>query len=102
MSDDPLTIFATLLEKQVSTLEANLNLRLDMTERSVTSRFDQQDKELAAIREQTTKTNGRVTVLERARDRSAGIVAAYSWLPPIIAAIIGAGLAALITTTVGG
>lgn len=58
-------------------------------------RFDAQDAELAAIREQVTKTNGRTSSLERWRDSVkvrlaliAGLISAgvafLAWLIPLV------------------
>jgi hypothetical protein len=92
----------SLLEKQISTLEANLNRRLDATELNVGQRFDRQDKELREIKQQTQRTNGRVTVLEKARERAQGVMFAFSWLPPVLTALVTAGLTILIMALTGG
>lgn len=97
---DELTING-MLEKQITTLEANLNRRLDATETSVNRRFDQQDRALAAIQAQTTATNGRVTALERARERGIGVVFAFKWAPPVLTAMVTAGLTILMMALTG-
>jgi hypothetical protein len=100
MTDQDPTVLA-LLEKQISTLERNLNGRLDTTERNLNGRLDRQDKALEEIKTQTTKTNGRVSVLERARERGLGVVMAFKWVPPILAAAVTAGLTILTLAITG-
>ena len=93
MTDEP--TISSLLEKQITALERSLNQRLDTTEKNVSERFDRQDRELREIKEQTLKTNGRVTVLERARERGLGMVTAFRWIPAVIAAGLSSGLTLL-------
>ncbi len=50
----------------------------DATFSRILSRMDYQDRLLLEIREQTTKTNGRVTALERDRWYQRGIIAGIS------------------------
>jgi hypothetical protein len=100
MTDEPTII--SLLRDQISTLEANLNKRLDITEDSVTNRFDQQDNTLKRIEAQVQKTNGRVTVLERARDRAQGVVTAFRWIPFVLGSGLTAGLTILVMALSGG
>jgi hypothetical protein len=100
MVSDP--TISGLLEKQISTLERNLNQRLDATERTVTARFDRQDRDLQEIKQQTQRTNGRVTALEKARERAQGTMSAFSWIPPILASAVTAGLTILVMALSGG
>lgn len=102
MPDEPQRIIDQLLREQISSLEMNLNRRLDTTERNVKERFDRQDRELAEIKAQTKATNGRVTVLEKARERAQGVMFAFSWLPPVLASVVTAGLTVLIMALSGG
>lgn len=99
---DPQHLIDTMLKEQIATLERNLNQRLDTTEQNVKERFDRQDRELAEIKAQTKATNGRVTVLEKARERAQGVMFAFSWLPPVLASVVTAGLTVLIMALSGG
>jgi hypothetical protein len=99
MNDEP--SINAMLEKQITTLEINLNRRLDATEESVKQRFDQQDNTLRRIENQVEKTNGRVTVLEKARERAQGVVSAYSWVPAMLTAVLTAGLTILVMALSG-
>jgi hypothetical protein len=100
MAEDP--TINSMLERQIATLEVNLNRRLDATERTVGERFDRQDKELGEIKAQTQRTNGRVTVLEKARERAQGMMFAFSWLPAALTAVLTAGLTILVMALSGG
>jgi hypothetical protein len=102
LADEPQKIIDSLLRDQITTLERNLNQRLDGTERNLNRRLDQQDTALAEIRTQTTKTNGRVTMLEKARERAQGVRSAYSWVPVALGSILTAGLTILIMALGGG
>ena len=86
---DPLTI-SSMLNEKIDTLERNLNRRLDI-----------QDRALSDIKTQTQLTNGRVTALERARERAQGVMFAFSWLPPVITAAVTAGLTILTMALTG-
>jgi hypothetical protein len=90
-----------LLREQISTLERNLNRRLDATEESVKHRFDLQDRALVRIETQVRSTNGRVTVLEKARERAQGVMFAFSWMPPVLTAVVTAGLTILVMALTG-
>lgn len=90
MPDREPSIEAMILDK-IDTLERNLNRRLD-----------DQDRALQRVEAQTTKTNGRVTVLENARERGLGVIAAYRWLPVVLGSGLAAGLALLGTALLGG
>jgi hypothetical protein len=72
--------------------------RIDAVERNLNKRLDQQDDELKSIHDQTKLTNGRVTALEKARERAAGVASAYSWVLPILCALLAGGLAVLFQT----
>lgn len=89
------SVIDSLLREQIKTLETNLNRRLDETNESVARRFDQQDKALVRIEGKVDKTNGRVTVLEKARERAQGVMFAFKWVPPLLAAAVTAGLTIL-------
>lgn len=102
MADEPQNLIDSLLRDQISTLERNLNRRLDATERAVGERFDQQDKALVEIKKQTQATNGRVTVLEKARERAQGVMFAFKWAPGVLTAMVTAGLTILIMALSGG
>jgi hypothetical protein len=96
------SLIDSLLRDQIATLERNLNRRLDTTERNMGERLDRQDTQLQRIEGKVDKTNGRVTVLEKARERAQGVVSAYRWLPPTLAAIVTAGMTVLIMALSGG
>lgn len=80
-----------MLNEKIDTLERNLNKRLDM-----------QDDALRDIKKQTMATNGRVGALEQARMRAQGVMFAFSWLPPVLTAVVTAGLTVLIIAITGG
>lgn len=102
MSDnDPTISIGSMLEKQITALERSLTQRLDATDRNVKERFDRQDEELVAIKSQTMRTNGRVTALERARDRAEGVIFAFSWVPVVVASILTSGLTILVMALSG-
>lgn len=82
--------FGEMLERQIQTLETNLNRRLD-----------RQDRELGEIKAQTIATNGRVTDLEKARERIQGVVAAYRWVPVVLSALLTAGMTILVMVVTG-
>ena len=65
------------------------DLRSDMNRR-----FDDQDERLDRIEEHTSATNGRVGRLELWRARSEGLRAAFHWVPPLLAGLAGAAVAA--------
>lgn len=102
MADEPQSLIDAMLRDQITTLERNLNRRLDATENAVGERFDRQDRELREIKKQTQVTNGRVTVLEKARERAQGVMFAFRWMPATLAAIVTAGLTVLIMALSGG
>lgn len=97
---DELTI-TSLLKDQITTLEQNLNRRLDATEKAVNSRFDNQDNTLKRIENQVSVTNGRVTILEKARERAQGVMAAYRWVPLVLSALMTAGVTILVMAVSG-
>ena len=76
--------------------------KIDSVEKNLNARLDKQDKELDLIKTQTQKTNGRVTVLEKARERTAGAVGAFRWMPPALMALLTAGTTILIMALSGG
>jgi hypothetical protein len=75
--------------------------QLQTLERSVNRRFDQQDEQLADIKAQTTRTNGRVTALESARHRAEGTIAAFRWVPAVLGALLTAGITILVMALSG-
>lgn len=97
---DP-SITSLILDKLKMT-EENLNRRLDESDRNTNRRLDTQDTALVEIRTQTQLTNGRVTTLEKARERTQGVISAYRWLPTALSAILGAGLTILVMALSGG
>jgi chromosome segregation ATPase len=99
VSEEP-TINSLILDKLDATAES-LNARLDATERALSQRLDRQDRDLDEIKKQTQRTNGRVTALERARERAQGVIFAYSWLPSTLSAVLGSGLTILVMALSG-
>jgi guanylate kinase len=99
MPDDPTIL--SLLAEQIKTLEKNLNRRLDDTERNMGKRLDKQDETLESIETQTKLTNGRVTMLEKARERTQGALAAYSWVQPAALMLLSVGITILIMVLTG-
>lgn len=87
--DEPTVL--SLLAEQISALERNVNRR-----------FDAQDDELKEIKRQTRETNGRVTMLEKARARTQGAVSAYAWVPVVLSSLLAAGLTILVMALSGG
>lgn len=75
--------------------------RIDAVERNLNSRLDTQDKTLGRVEKQVTDTNGRVTVLEKARERAQGVMFAFSWLPLALSAVLTAGLTILVMALSG-
>lgn len=78
-----------------------LNDKIDTLASTLSQRLDSQDAALKEIKQQTQATNGRVTVLERARERGLGVVMAFKWVPPILAAAVTAGLTILTLAITG-
>lgn len=97
---DP-TVDSLIIEK-INMVEGNLSRRLDDQNRELSRRLDEQDRTLHDIQEQTRRTNGRVTALEAARERGMGVLAAYKWVPVVLAGALSAGLALLGTALAGG
>jgi hypothetical protein len=79
-----------------------LNDKIDTLERNLNRRLDAQDRALGEIKRQTQATNGRVGALEQARMRAQGVMFAFSWLPPVLTAVVTAGLTVLIIALTGG
>jgi hypothetical protein len=103
MSDEP-TINSLILDR-LDAVAVTLNARLDATERALGQRLDRQDTDLGEIKRQTQKTNGRVTALERARERTQGAISAIRWVPEfsrgIFLSALGAGLTILVMALSG-
>lgn len=76
--------------------------KIDALEKNLDARLGAQDAQLRDIKTQTAKTNGRVTVLEQARARAQGVMSAYSWLPSVLSAVLGAGLTIMVIALTGG
>lgn len=74
---------------------------LDMLSANFTRRMDEQDKTLARVEAKVDKTNGRVTILERARERGQGMVAAFRWVPWLLGSAVSAGMTILIMAVTG-
>lgn len=54
-------------------------------------------EDIAEIKAQVTKTNGRVDALERWKDRAEGAKAALGWVGPLLIAIASSSIAAAVT-----
>ena len=89
-ADDP-TVNSLILD-QIKTLGETLSARIDANAAETNRRFDELDSKADRIEVQTTRTNGRVTALERARTHTQGMIHAYAWLGPTLSACLGAGL----------
>lgn len=89
------------LLQQIGSLETSVNRRLDDMRDDLNRRLDSQDRELREIKKQTTATNGRVTVLEKARSRAEGMVSAFRWIPTVLAASLSTGLTILLMALTG-
>lgn len=90
MRDDDPSVIA-LLNDKIDTLEKNLNRRLDA-----------QDSVMKDIQTQTRTTNGRVTALERGRERAQGMIAAYRWVGVMFGGLVSAGATILVLAATGG
>lgn len=101
MADEPTTI-TSLLERQITSLEQNLHHRLNATERNVGDRLSQQDKTLERIEQKVDRTNGRVTVLEKARERGLGAASTLKWIPFVLGCLLTGGTGVLLTALLGG
>lgn len=95
MREDP-TINSMLNDKIDS-----LSHALESVEKRMGERLTIQDTQLARIETKVDTTNGRVTVLERARERAQGVIFAFSWIPPILTAVFTAGLTILVMALTG-
>lgn len=89
-------------ERDQSNVDAMIIDKINTLERNLERRLDEQDRQLRDIKTQTQLTNGRVTTLERARERGMGVIAAYRWIPVVIGGALSAGLALLGTALAGG
>jgi hypothetical protein len=91
-----------LILDKINTLERNLNRRLDEQDAAAREFKAEVNGRLVEIKTQTTLTNGRVTALERVRERGLGVLAAYKWIPVVVGSTLAAGLALLGTALAGG
>lgn len=94
------TINSLILDK-IQDLREHVNDRFDAAEESARATAAAQNERLDRIEAQTTKTNGRVTVLENARARAGGMVAAYKWVPVAATTLLGSGMTILIMALAG-
>ena len=92
----------TSVTQRMDSYEATTGRRFDDQNREFGRRLDRQDRTLEDIQEQTRKTNGRVTTLEKARERAQGALFAYAWVPAALTAVLTAGLTILIMALSGG
>ena len=99
MSDDP--TLNSMLNDKIDTLRDALGA----VESRMGERLTRQDEYLREIKDQTTATNGRVTLLEKAQERTHGVFIALSWLPPLVTGVITAlvtgGMTVLIMALTG-
>lgn len=91
-----------LILDKINALERNLSRRLDAQDEAHREFKAEVNTRLGEIKTQTTLTNGRVTKLENARERGMGVLAAYKWVPIVIAGALSAGLGLLGTALAGG
>lgn len=105
----------TVVLNRLDATDANLHRALSEMQTSLTLRLSEQDRELREIRVQTTRTNGRVTTLEKAvtvlekavallenaRVRAQGVMAGYRWVPPTLLTLLGTGLTILVLALTG-
>lgn len=75
--------------------------RIDAVERNLGGQIGSLADDLREVKKQTQLTNGRVTVLEKARERAQGVMFAFSWLPLALSAILTAGLTILVMALSG-
>lgn len=101
MSDGEPSVEGLILDK-INALERNLTRRLD--EQDAESREFKAEVygRLRDIKTETSATNGRVTALERARERGVGAIASYRWVPFVIGPALATGLSLLAVALEGG
>lgn len=92
----------SLILERIEAVDRNLSERVTITERNLQQRLDTQDRTLRDIQAQTRATNGRVTALEKARERAQGVMTAFAWLPVVLSSLLTAGLTVLVTALSGG
>ena len=90
------------MTREELSVQSLMNEKIDALERNLDRRLTAQDQALIRIEGKVDKTNGRVTTLEKARERAQGVMFAFSWLPPVIASAVTAGLTVLIMAISGG
>ncbi|HET6869114.1 MAG TPA: hypothetical protein VFH80_24600 [Solirubrobacteraceae bacterium] len=91
-----------LLMQRIEAVEDNLTERLHDQSRAFGSRLDGLEHTLRDIQKQTRLTNGRVNTLENDKARGQGMISAFRWLPPLLTAIVTAGLTVMIWAITGG
>lgn len=64
---------------------------------AVLARLDAIQQDLAEIKAQVKVTNGRVSNLELWRARLEGMAAAGKWVPPVVSAVVTAGILAALS-----
>lgn len=96
----------SLILDKITSVETNLNRRLDDQDKAASDFKRQVERDLGAIKKQTSETNGRVTKLERAREVGQAKLAAFHWVPDlldkIITAALGGGVTILLLAVTGG
>lgn len=102
MSDDLSSDIAKLLNTRIDDLQTSINTRINDAERNIGKRLDAQDVALGRVEAKVDKTNGRVTTLERGRERAQGMIAAYRWVAPLFAGAVSAGGTILVLAVTGG
>lgn len=68
---------------------------------AVDKRFDATDRKIDRVEDRVKVTNGRVGVLEKARERAAGFMTAFRWVPVITGALLSTGATVLVMALSG-
>lgn len=104
MSDQDVRVDAwhlKLLMGKIEEVKEHLDDKITAVETHVNTRLDAQDKTLGEIKEQTTKTNGRVTKLEKAKDHVGSVVWTFRWIPKVAGILATTALTILVLALTG-
>lgn len=89
------------LGDKIASVETHVDTRLDSQDRALAEFKNQTNLTLAEIKTQTTRTNGRVTELERVRESFTNYVGVFRWIPRAVGALATTGLTVLILILTG-